>query len=394
MLAFISLIGIFLSIILLFFNIRNNRASVYLSLFFFSITTYSLIYYVILYSKSVILVSIFFINMGFLTYLIGPMLFLYTRSILSDDSRLKKIDIWHFIPMIIFMILELPHLSSSWSQKIEIARYIIEKSNNIISYNEIYFHGKIIDSIIFMSRPIFAIIYLLSSITLLIKYLKRKEKLKVLSHQAFMVKWLAVLYVFLFVLIVSHSSQLIISHINRDVNVFYSLNILQWFSGIGLFGLLFSPFIFPNILYGLPHVPENMPVGITVDQAKGKRPLGLEIEYLDIIERIIESTMSKAKPYIHTECNLNYFAKIAKIPVHHLAYYFREVKKQSFNEYRNLWRVKHAKELLRQGKNRDYTIEAIGMLSGFSSKNTFFMAFKKFEGITPGTYAKQTKFYS
>lgn len=37
------------------------------------------------------------------------------------------------------------------------------------------------------------------------------------------------------------------------------------------------------------------------------------------------------------------------------------------------------------------TLEAIGMLSGFLTRNTFFTAFKKFEGISPGVYVEKTE---
>jgi AraC-like DNA-binding protein len=47
-----------------------------------------------------------------------------------------------------------------------------------------------------------------------------------------------------------------------------------------------------------------------------------------------------------------------KIPVHNLAYYFREENKQTFSDYRNEWRVEHAKNLIREGKSNDLTLEA------------------------------------
>jgi YesN/AraC family two-component response regulator len=78
-----------------------------------------------------------------------------------------------------------------------------------------------------------------------------------------------------------------------------------------------------------------------------------------------------------------------QIPVHHLSFYFREEKKQHFNEYRNEWRVNHAKVLIKEGKANEITLEAIGLLSGFSTRNTFFKSFKKVEGISPGVFADQ-----
>jgi AraC-like DNA-binding protein len=45
--------------------------------------------------------------------------------------------------------------------------------------------------------------------------------------------------------------------------------------------------------------------------------------------------------------------------------------------------------MIRDGKNKVLTLEAIGQLSGFSSRNTFFIAFKQAEGISPSEYAKR-----
>jgi AraC-like DNA-binding protein len=99
--------------------------------------------------------------------------------------------------------------------------------------------------------------------------------------------------------------------------------------------------------------------------------------------------MKELQPYLQPDCNLAYFSKLINIPSHHLSYYFREVKKQTFNDYRNEWRINHAKKLIKEGKASEMTLEAIGMLSGFSSRNAFITDFKKVEGISPGAYASR-----
>lgn len=97
--------------------------------------------------------------------------------------------------------------------------------------------------------------------------------------------------------------------------------------------------------------------------------------------------MEQYRPYLQPNCNLTSLAIIMNVPVHHLAFYFREIRKQSFHDYRNEWRVRHAQSLIREGKAHGLTLEAIGQLSGFTTRNTFFVAFKKVEGFAPGTYA-------
>lgn len=99
--------------------------------------------------------------------------------------------------------------------------------------------------------------------------------------------------------------------------------------------------------------------------------------------------MKEHQPYLQPDCNIGHLAERVNLPVHHLAYYFREIKKQHFTDYRNQWRINHAKNLIRQGKANEMTLEAIGMLSGFSSRNAFINDFKKLEGISPGAFANR-----
>ena len=115
----------------------------------------------------------------------------------------------------------------------------------------------------------------------------------------------------------------------------------------------------------------------------------LEAGYLRSIGREADACMEKFQPYTNPSFNLAEFAVVLRIPVHHLSYYFREVKKQSFTDYRNEWRINHAKALIKEGKANEMTLEAIGLLSGFNNRNTFFNAFKKIEGISPSAFVNQ-----
>lgn len=180
----------------------------------------------------------------------------------------------------------------------------------------------------------------------------------------------------------------------RNALVFYTINTLQIISGISLTGLLVSPFFFPVILYGMPRIPKNAPSNIRKETESApiennKQSFNYKQDYLLIMQHKVEMCMSDLQPYLQPDCNLAYFAKLINIPVHHLAYYFREVKKQPFNDFRNEWRVNHVKKLIKEGKTSEFTLEAIGSLSGFSSRNAFFTAFKKVEEISPSAFAAQ-----
>lgn len=109
-------------------------------------------------------------------------------------------------------------------------------------------------------------------------------------------------------------------------------------------------------------------------------------DYLVEMGRMIDACMIEKRPYLDPDCNIYTLSGMLGIPVHHLSYYFSEQKKKSFNDFRNEWRIHHAKDLILTGKAREMSPEAIGFSSGFSSRITFFRAFKKAEGISPETF--------
>jgi AraC-like DNA-binding protein len=391
MLLSLSLLGLILSAILLYFNARNYKSSIYLSLFFFLISLYSFSQYVLLYSKSVFLVSIIPGHFGFLFYLAGPMLYWYIRSVLTDDYHLKKKDLWHFLPMVIYFVAVLPYIFSSFASKVEIAREIVKDISFLQQYKFTVLSDIFSVHAVYLSRPLILLGYTIWSVTLFIQYLISKGELFVFSHQHFMTKWISVFLIFNSIMIVCHFLLML-----KPVSVFATLNVLQILSAAGLMGLLISPFFFPDTLYGLPRFPESTatlkPKESELDTFPGvprKSTNHFESGYLLDINQKADSCMKQFQPYLQPDFNLTQFSVLVHIPTHHLAYYFREEKKQSFIDYRNIWRVNHAKTLIKEGKASDLTLEAIGLLSGFSNRNTFFIAFKKAEGISPGAFVNQ-----
>ena len=396
MILSLSILGIVLSVILLSFNSARYSSSTFLGGFFLLVSLYGFVEYVVMYSKSEVLVGIIFINIGSLSYLTGPMLYWYIRSILTDNSRLRKRDLWHLLPMLIFLAGTLNYIFTPWSYKLEIASKLVENPNFIGTFKEPALYQVLPKYIVFLSRPVLILAYAIWSLVAMIRFLMNKTEIKVLSHQRYLIKWLLVLLGFLFILVLSHTFLLCEAFIAQDTKLLFTLNFMQILSAIGLTGLLISPFFFPGILYGLPQLPK--PASLAGTNKKSKISRGnfekhnpdFETEYLLSIQQKADAYMKEFQPYLQQDCNLASFSKMIKIPAHHLAYYFREEKKQAFNDYRNEWRIVHFKNLIREGKSKELTLEAIGSLSGFSSRNTFFNAFKRFEGVSPGVWAAQS----
>jgi len=396
MLLFLSLTGIILSIILLYFNARKYASSIYLGSFFLLVSLYGLILYALIYSGSLTLIAIAYVNPTFLTYLIGPMIYWYVRSVITDDSRLKKRDLWHLVPAMIFLLTSLPYMFSPWQEKITHATEIVDNIRYVALNKPTGLYVVVPHLIIFLSRPVLVLFYTIWSAILMIRHVVKKMNSSVFLHQRYMISWLTVLLGFLFILSFSQLILLGEAYLNRDSTWFFTYNLLTLLSTTGLTGLLVSPFFFPGILYGMPRYPENKfsegdisGMVFLSNKTEKKRIPGFESEYLDQVGKKLDSCMSEQQPFLQPECNLASVSKCIEVPVHHLAYYFREVKGQSFNDYRNALRVDHAKKLIREGRTKDMTLEGIGLSSGFSTRNTFFTAFKKAEGISPGAYSSK-----
>jgi AraC-like DNA-binding protein len=380
MLLFLSIAGVFLSVLLLYFNAREYRFSVYLGIFFLLTSVYGLVQHILLYSGSAWLVSVGYIHFSFLDYLIGPMLYFYVRSLLTDQSRLAPRDYWHFVPSLVFFIAILPYFLAPWSVKTGYAAQIAADPNMVGLLEPTAAHRVLSPRFLFLSRPVLVAAYALWSAGSLIRFLRGKRELSVFAGQRFMLKWLAALLGFSLILAISQSLLITETYLLEDTVLFFTLNSLQVLSVVGLVGMLASPFFFPSILYGLPRMPPP-------EKEESHYQQELEAGYLESISRKADSCMAKLQPYRQPDFSMAHLAVLIEVPVHHLAYFFREEKKQTFTEYRNNWRVEYAKGLIRQGKARELTLEAIGLLCGFSSRNTFLTAFKRAEGISPSEYA-------
>jgi len=105
-----------------------------------------------------------------------------------------------------------------------------------------------------------------------------------------------------------------------------------------------------------------------------------------MIEKLHEAMIEK-QFYKDSNIKLSDIAKYLAITPHKLSQLLNDNLGKSFASYINECRVEEAKLLLKQPSH--FTLEAIGFDAGFSSKSTFYAAFKKVTGKTPSEYKKQ-----
>lgn len=106
----------------------------------------------------------------------------------------------------------------------------------------------------------------------------------------------------------------------------------------------------------------------------------------DTIASKLERLFREQELYRNPELKLSEVAKEMDIVPNYLSQYLNDSLKKSFSTFVNEYRVQAAEQMLKA--NDLLTLEAIGNECGFKSNSTFYSAFKKVKGLTPGEFKK------
>ena len=387
-------IGIFLSILLLVYNKGYKSANVYLGLFLFLSNLITLSLYLHIFSNSkAVLAFVMSIPINPSAYTLGPLAYLYVRSILKDNARFTKYDGLHFVFFAVNFIGRLPYNLAGWEEKLRIANDIINHSWEGISFsNKNNILPVRINSVL---KGIHFFLYLILIWGLILKnklnissFGKVGKQLKIVKNWLFFFVIMATFLAVFFVLIV------LLFLITKDKITFqYEGNILFSLVFIGLIMLILGLFLFPQILYGIPIEKLKLPGnnnGI-------KESIGIETEsfsfsgdYLDKIRMLLE-IWKKEMNFLNPDSSTHIMSREIGLPLHHVTYFFNQINDEKYIDWRNRLRVEYAIDLLNKQKGYNKTIEVLGNECGFKSYSAFFQSFKQITGKLPKDYIKNFK---
>ena len=400
MLLYISLLTIILSGLLVTYNWRINKNTIYLGAFFSILATYGLTHYFTIYANSPFWLAVFYNNFSPFWFLTGPLLLFYYRGTLTDNSRLKGTDIIHFIPFLVQLIGIFPYLLTPFSYKIDIAAQILNDLNLITQFKVNWITKPIVN---FLGRPILVFLYL-GYITYLLWLNNPKSNRAKVPIQQFKLtyRWLillevttAILIINFFLLSLSLSKQTVTATM---VNAQFT----HFFSGIAYFCMSFMLLLFPRILYGMPIYTANTITEIS-SQEKIKKETNPIVEPINIVAEIqlpqddpffelvdkINAYLKKEDPYLNPEFTINELAASLKVPVHHVSYCLNTLMNVKFTSLRTQLRIQYAAKLLDSGQADELSMDGIGKKSGFSTRSNFYNAFKTETGMTPSEYLER-----
>lgn len=433
MLLYLSLLGLLLSVLLMYFNGRRFQSSIYLGAFFFLVSTYALSHYVFVYAHSPFWISVMYVHITFLAYLTGPMSFFYIRSLVRDNARLSRKDLVHFLPAILHIVVSIPYMIKPFSYKLQVGQDIAaditflfrHKANLITEYT-----GA--NTAMYISRPLLAMAYTIASVILWYRHRAQINKSPLVAQRRVIHRWITCFLAFQLLLFAGFASGLLFSG---------GQDIVLYLVGFSLVALILAPFLFPQVLYGLPDFRNdhyalqrnNRPPGIVPEvqrfvplspavimvneqpvavaaltaettfavleeedeeddnaykniQTVAAPKMQLDTSYVNQLSQAVDQFMENEQPFLQPGFNMLKLAHLVNVPAHHLGYLFREHKQVSFNDYRNNYRVLYAQTLMSQGLFNELTLEAIGQQAGFASRSAFFKSFKKVTGISPSEF--------
>ncbi len=302
----------------------------------------------------------------FIFLVVNPLYFIYAKSLTKEKFNFKKSTLLHFVPSFIALTMSFfVDTKTALDQQVfgELNIYTI-KMLSIFAYN------------------IQVLVYAIAMIVLL-----RRHHINIKSHFSFNNKdvnlnWFKV---FVVMYIVFSSIDILVYYLkalSEYMDIFYYILTILFFSFLGYFGVRQR-----DIYYVAKQLPSQLIVPAEKETVKKKL---ITEERVEEIMSQIESLMQETKQYRDQELSIYNLSKELEINKTYLSYVINEKKGQNFSSFINHYRINEAKILLHDKEMENYTIEGIANTVGFNSKSSFNAAFKKYEGMTPSEYKKQT----
>ena len=270
--------------------------------------------------------------------LYGALFYLYLKSI-TTGKKIGRIDLIHFLPFIITLVLHsgFYFLKPSIKYKVFIARRSLE----YIIY--VPYFGRFL-------------VVLLTAYAIFI-YVKFKGAFQDDKEMNIWIRYTMLAFVGFGLSFVMYELLVMTSVLKIEHD--YMITALSAIF-IGVVAYLVS--VYPVIFNGKP-IQKVLPF------VKYKKT-GLHKEDALRLKKHLERIMEEDKPYLNTNLRLINLAESLTVPRHHASQVINEHFSTNFFDFINFYRVKESEKLLKL-EAQHYTIESIAYQSGFNNKREF-----------------------
>ena len=366
-----SILGMILTIFLWVSRSGKNRANVYLGFLILLFTLY--ITPCFLYILGWLDDFPHFIKLYLISpFLIGPFTYFYVRSCTQKGFEFRSKMWLHFIPVLLGLIYHAPYYMLSGNEKMQHFFNFFENQ------------GFTEPPIVQITKALYAIIYFIISIRIVLKYKDHLTNSSSYINSAFH-RWLLIFCFSLMLPIFTAALFAILGKGGELISISFLFFTPSGFVMAVFFLVLFKPSLFMVF----PHqmlIPES-----TEEKTQKYESSNLQDAQKEKYLNILLDHIDKEKPYLEPELTLAQLSEQINIPSHYLSQVINEKMECNFLDFINKYRIQEAKDKLANNKFDHYTIIAIAFEAGFNSKTTFYSAFKKFTETTPSRYRKSLK---
>ncbi|WP_299442962.1 helix-turn-helix domain-containing protein [uncultured Aquimarina sp.] len=348
----VILIGCFIMLIIL------KSASLKQSRFFLALALLGLIQHLVtylLFTTQLIKQWPHIFGIGYpLLFLVGPSFYFFIRSYGDVTFRLKWLDLLHILPFIGMFILFLPRYFEDVEAKLALINY----------YYDILPNGAVSFSVWFQNS--LHLLLLLGYSIASFFYVYRKDK-----KNSFLLKRFSILL----------GGLALFELLLQTGFLFSGASVIT--AEIVLSGLMSITILLLG--YWIVDIKQVLPVL----EGRKYKTSPLSDSRSNEIQQQIETYFAKEQSYLYPNLKINDVSKAMNIPSHHISQVLSERMGLNFYELINGYRITKAKEMLRSGALDKLSVQAIGEECGFSSKTSFYRAFKKMTSMTPTEFVQE-----
>ncbi|WP_010228376.1 helix-turn-helix domain-containing protein [Gillisia marina] len=319
--------------------------------------------YLIIFRIDIQFPQLLFIDDTFM-FAYGPLLYLFTQSVIFKDFRLQRKSFIHFIPFLasLFIIIIIFLFS-----KTESISQVTNQLNNL--HVPIYFH---IGSLLMLSHIFYYLFKSKQEIKNVIG--KVKSLYSAFNQDNFkLLKFILNCFIVLFSLSLIHS---ILPFLGVKNGLLITLLLM----------ILFMFYFINSVLLKMLNHSTNKSGAMTWSIFKEKEKYAgssLSQTDLKLFMNKLENHMKTKERFLDSDLNINDLSTELDMTSKVLSQVINEGYSNNFFDFVNTYRVEAAKALLTNQVDNKQTIQEVMYDSGFNSKSSFNTAFKKFTKLTP-----------
>jgi len=367
-LNFLLISGIVINTIIIWLLTKTNKSAlpqkILIALFIGII--FLLVHFYSILNKIKFLYILTFNIQDVITLLVGPLLYIYVKSLFFEDKELIKKNRIHFILPIIYLVFySIPILVFSFF-KIKLIPFV-EKLININDF-------------IFVIEDFYLLAYLILTLILLNKYNKaaksiysnlKDKELRWVKYMLFGTILVSIIDIFTYI----YDFFYVNSEIDSAFITVIFVVILLYF--LGYYGIKQSAILVPEFL--LNPVKNSKSSGSLIN---------MEATKVNHFVSKINEVLIKDKLFLDEDLTLHKLAIAISLSDKKLSAIINQEMDTSFYDLINSYRIAEFKRRIISKKYNNLTLLGIAYDCGFKSKSTFNRLFKLKNGISPSEFKK------